>query len=86
MDKNPHQEVVVELVSQKENQFRLVIKTKILLYIIMPPKMKEKKKSLTQLQKQYFTQQVDEIKKKKSCCNSCSKNQHCGKKCDEKKS
>ena len=56
----------------------------------MPPKKKDimppKKKTLTQLQKQYFTQQVDEIKKKKSCCNSCSKNQHCGKKCDEKKS
>ena len=88
MDKNPHQEA---LVNQKENQFQLVISEaflwiniKMLLYIIMPPK--KKTKTLTQLQKQYFTKKVDKMDKKKSCCHDCSKPQHCTKKCDQKKS
>jgi hypothetical protein len=88
MDKNLHQEA---LVSQNANQLRLVISEaylridiKMLLYIIMPPK--KKTKSLTQLQKQYFTKKVDKMDKKKLCCHDCSKPQHCTKKCDQKKS
>ena len=49
----------------------------------MPPK---KKTTLTQLQKKYFTKKVEKMDKKKTCCNSCSKPQHCTKKCDQKKS